>query len=118
MKVVYIAGKFRDATPWLVEQHIRAAELVGAEVAKLGAMPLIPHANSRFINSCVHDDFWLVGTLELLCRCDAVMLVSNWKDSVGARGEVMEARERGIPVFDSLERLGVWLRDVGKVSTT
>lgn len=117
MKIVYIAGKFRAPTGWGVEQNVRAAENVGMEVAKLGAMPLIPHANSRFFHGTGDEQFWVAGTLELLRRCDAVMVVSNWKDSVGARGEVMEARERNIPVFDSLEALDNWLRHVAKDAT-
>ena len=37
--------------------------------------------------------------MELLRRCDAVLCVSNWRDSVGARAEVEEARRLGLPVF-------------------
>ena len=45
------------------------------------------------------DDQVLAGTMELLRRCDAVLCVGNWRDSVGARAEVEEARRLGLPVF-------------------
>ncbi len=39
MKCVYIAGPFRGETSWEVEKHIRHAEELAYEVARLGAMP-------------------------------------------------------------------------------
>lgn len=116
MKVIYIAGKYRGPTPWAVEQNIRAAEDVGARVIAAGHMPLIPHANTRHMEGLADDAFFLAGTMELLRRCDAVLCVSNWRDSVGARAEVVEARRLGLPVFgvgsefaDYLGRVGVAL---------
>lgn len=109
MKVVYIAGKFTGPNAWVIEQNIRAAELVGFEVALLGAMPLIPHANTRFFHGTKDASFWYEGTLELLRRCDAVMTVVRWEESKGAREEVEEARRRGMPVFHDYMRLGVWI---------
>ena len=99
MKVVYIAGKYRGKTPWEVEQNIRAAEDVGAKVIAAGHMPLIPHANTRHMEGLADDAFFLAGTMELLRRCDAVLCVSNWRDSVGALAEVKEARRLGLLVF-------------------
>lgn len=100
MKVVYIAGKYRAPTPWGVEQNIRAAEEVGARVIQAGHMPLIPHANTRHMEGLADDAFFLAGTMELLRRCDAVLLVPGWESSVGTRAEVIEANRLGLPVFD------------------
>ena len=99
MKVVYIAGKYRGKTPWEVEQNIRAAEDVGAKVIAAGHMPLIPHANTRHMEGLADDAFFLAGTMELLRRCDAVVLVPGWSTSVGAKDEVVEAHRLGLPVF-------------------
>lgn len=100
MKVVYIAGKYRGPNPWAVEQNIRAAEEVAARVAALGLMPQVVHPMTRFIGGSNSDEqFWVDGTLEIMRRCDAVVLVPNWRDSVGARAEVEEAERLGIPVF-------------------
>ena len=48
MKVVYIAGPYTAPDAWQRELNIRAAEMMAMEVAKLGAMPLCPHTNTRF----------------------------------------------------------------------
>lgn len=116
MKVIYIAGKYRGPTAWAIEQNIRAAEEVAARVVQLGMMPLCPHSNTRHMDGLAHDEFFLAGTLELMRRCDAVLLVPNWRDSAGARAEVAEADRLGIPVFGredqsietSLADLEVW----------
>ena len=99
MKVVYIAGTYRGPNAWTVEQNIRAAEEVAARVWAMGLVALCPHANSRHMEGVASDEHFLAGTLELMRRCDAVVLVPNWRDSVGARAEVEEAERLGIPVF-------------------
>lgn len=99
MKVIYIAGKYRGPNAWAIEQNIRAAEEVAARVWAAGHVALCPHANSRHMDGVASDDHFLAGTLELMRRCDAVVLVPNWKDSAGARAEVAEADRLGIEVI-------------------
>ncbi len=107
MRVVYIAGPFRAPTSWGVAQNVRAAEVVGLLVANAGAMPLIPHANTAHFDGEATGQFWLDGTMELMRRCDAVVLVPGWEGSVGACAEKAEADRLGLPVFAyDLERLG------------
>ena len=113
MKVVYIAGKYRGATAWEVEQNIRAAEDVAARVWAAGLVALCPHANSRHMEGVTSDENFLAGTLELMRRCDAVVLVPNWRDSEGARAEVAEADRLGLPVFGrAAEQNSTWLIDL------
>lgn len=97
--VVFIAGPYRGATPWDVEQNVRRAEALALRVAGAGAMPLCPHANTRFFDKQLTDEFWLAGIQELLRRCDAVALVDGWERSAGARAEVALAEGLGIPVL-------------------
>jgi hypothetical protein len=111
MKVIYIAGKYRAATPWDVEQNIRAAEEIAAKVWAMGHAALCPHANSRHMEGVASDEHFLAGTLELMRRCDAVLLVPNWHHSEGARAEVAEAERLGMPVFGRGESEG-WARDL------
>jgi len=99
MKVVYIAGKYRGPNPWAVVQNIRAAEEVAAKVIRAGHMPLTPHKNTAHMEGLADDAFFLAGTMELLRRCDAVLLVPGWSRSVGARLELVEANRIGLPVF-------------------
>jgi hypothetical protein len=110
MKVVYVAGKFRGENAWEVHKNVEEALKIGFEVAALGAMPLIPHANGFQFDGTLDDQFWLDGAMELLRRCDAVMTVDNWTMSKGAKDEVVEAVDKlGIPVFHELSHLVEWL---------
>lgn len=109
MKVAYIAGKFRGRTAWEIECNVRRAEGVALEVARLGIMPLCPHTNTRFFHGECDDEFWLEGTLELLRRCDCIVMVPVWRDSSGARKEYIEARRLRLRAFHSIAGLAVWL---------
>lgn len=108
MKLIYIAGRYRGHTREAVASNIQAALFVGRLVAEKGYMPVIPHANTAgFEHLCeLGDEFWLDGTLELMRRCDAVVLVAGWQESSGTLGEIEEATALGIPVFESAHALG------------
>ena len=99
MLVIYVAGPFTGVNAWEVEQNIRRAEEIAFEIAKLGAMPLCPHANTRFFHGTLTPAFWYEGTLELLKRCDAIMMVSGWSRSQGAVREHDWAQANGMPIF-------------------
>ena len=105
MKVIYIAGPFRGASSWDIEQNIRRAESLALECWRSGYAVICPHANTRYFQGAAPDEVWLEGDLELLRRCDAVLTTDNWKASKGACAEVNEAMERGIPVFNTLVSL-------------
>jgi hypothetical protein len=115
MKVVYIAGPFRAANAWLIEQNIRRAEEVALEVWRMGAAVICPHTNTRFFQGAADDEVWLKGDLELVKRSDAVVMVSGWMSSVGARAELELADTLGIPVFYAggyqMEKLQKWLKN-------
>lgn len=109
MKVIYIAGPYRAKSGWEIEQNIRKAEELGLEVAKLGAVPLIPHTQYRFFQGQLPDEFWLEGTLELLRRCDGAIFLPTWTSSSGSKTERKECERLVKPVFDHLHKLAVWL---------
>lgn len=96
--IVYIAGPYRARTGWLVEQNIRRAEKVAYRVWLAGHVALCPHTNSRFPHGDVPDSHWLAGTMELMRRCDGVIVLPGWEQSAGTVGEIRAAEEAGIPV--------------------
>jgi hypothetical protein len=111
MKLVYIAGPYRAPTTWGIAQNIHAAREAGALVASLGAYPVIPHSNTAHMDGIASDDLWLSGTLELMRRCDAVVMVGRWLASFGAVAEHNEAKTRGLPVFNGFNHMAIVNKD-------
>lgn len=118
MRLVYVAGPFRAINQWEQEQNIRRAETLALSVWRLGAAAICPHTNTRFFSGAAPDEVWLAGDIEILRRCDAVMLTDDWKRSSGARAEVTEAYIRGLPVFTQLADLEQWLRVQAEVDAS
>lgn len=109
MKVVYIAGPFRGASAWEVECNVRRAEERALEVWRLGAAALCPHTNTRYFDGAAADEVWLRGDLEMLSRCDALLLTPDYRRSSGATAERDHALAIGVPVFYDLQALADWL---------
>ena len=108
MKLVYIAGPYRGLTPEETKLNIAAARHLGKLVARLGYMPVIPHCNTagfELIAPDLPDEFWLDGTLELMGRCDCVVLVDGWQASKGTMKEITKAVELGMDIYDSTDSL-------------
>jgi nucleoside 2-deoxyribosyltransferase len=109
MKVIYVGGPFRAGDAWQIESNIRRAEALALKVWRMGAAAICPHANTRFFDKAAPDEVFLEGDLEILRRCDAVLLTSDWAKSRGAIHEKHVAEAAGIPVFQTLEALAKWL---------
>lgn len=110
MKLIYVAGPFRGPSAWDIECNIRRAEALALEVWRLGAAALCPHCNTRFFQNAAPDSVWLEGDLEMLRRCDGVIVTQDWQNSSGATAEVREALRLGIPVLPSIGPLSRYLR--------
>lgn len=105
MKTVYVAGPYRGNNAWEVERNIRDAE--ECAYALMDSIPdllaVVPHTMFRFFDGTQSGAFWIDRTLELMRRCDAVVLLPGWEKSAGTLGEIDEARRRGMPVFVPVE---------------
>lgn len=110
MKLVFVAGPYRAPTEFGVLQNIRHAEALALRIWQSGAACLCPHKNTAFFGGAADDQVWLNGALEMVRRCDAVVCTEDWKASLGACGEVVLAKELGIPVFERFEDYETWLR--------
>ena len=102
MKVIYIAGPYRDTRgEWWVRENIRNAEVAALAVWEAGGVALCPHLNTAFFGGCpgTTDEMWLKGDLELLRRCDAVYARPGWTRSKGSVGEIKHAEFLNKPVF-------------------
>ena len=96
MKLVYIAGKYTGKTMMETKRNILLAEEAAIYVLKQGNYPVTPHLNTALFEfHCpeIKEKFWYDATLDLLERCDAILMLPLWQDSHGARGEYMKAIE-------------------------
>lgn len=105
MALVYIAGPYTAKSRWDVTCNVNAAKRVALEVGTLGLFPVTPHVLGSGFEDCQTEEFWYRGTLELLRRCDAVILVPGWENSKGATEERRAALELGLPVFERVADL-------------
>ena len=105
IRIVYIAGPYRAPTIDGIMRNIVAAREVAIQVWKAGLIPLCPHLNSACMDGVVSDQVFLDGDLAILARCDAVLCVSGYQDSDGARTEVAFANDNEIPIYDTIEEL-------------
>jgi len=111
MKVVYTAGPYNAPTHWGIEQNIQRARVAAAQVWALGAACICPHAMTAHMSGCCPEENFYEGDLEIVRRCDALLMIEGWENSTGAKREKDEADAKGIPVFFSLATLKLWLGD-------
>jgi len=103
MKVIYIAGPYRADTEHGVVENIRRAEEVAIKVWQAGHVALCPHKNTALFGGLCPDEAWLKGDLELLRRCDGIIMVQGWEKSSGSVAEVGFADRHNIPVYYEVE---------------
>lgn len=109
MKVVYIAGPFRADSAWQIENNVRRAEELSYHVWAAGAAAFCPHTNTRYFHGSLPDDAFIQGTLAMLGKCDAMLVVPDYLHSEGTKGEIEFAQLNHIPVFYGLDELEFWL---------
>ena len=109
--LVYVAGPYSAPTPAERAANIEAAWTVGYQVASLGAYPVVPHMNTAHMDDLQDWQWWIDATLELMLRCNAVLMMEGWEASRGARGEEAAAKRFEIPVFYKIEDLADWIAE-------
>jgi len=98
--IVYISGKYSGRTKEEVDANIRESEKVAKELWSAGIVALSPHLNTAHfeIEGVTYDDY-IKGDLELLSRCDAILMLKDWMLSEGARKEKEFAKFLGMPIY-------------------
>lgn len=99
MKLICIAGPYRAATIAGIHNNIELARQAAAEVWAAGFYALCPHMNSAFLDGVAPDEVFLMGGLEMVRRCDAVLVLPSF-DGKNSKGTVREANlavDLGIP---------------------
>lgn len=99
MKVIFVSGAYRATSVLGIEQNIRHAEAASVELWKQGWAVYCPHKNTAHFDGIMPDSVWLEANLEILKRCDAIYMLRNWEQSVGATQEYKLAVELGKSVL-------------------
>jgi hypothetical protein len=116
IKVIYLAHPIRDNRGiWYHNVNIRQAEAIALELWQMGFAVICPGKNTENFDGAAPDAVWLQGDLEMLARCDAVVMAPGWSDSRGAKDEYALASELEKPVFfwqrsdhrNALQRIGL-----------
>lgn len=100
--VVYLAGPYAQGPAGTQEENIQTASEAAQELWKLGYTVYSPHRNTAFFEEALpelSEKDWLSGHLEMLVRCDVLVLLPKWLSSSGAREEKDLAVSLNIPVF-------------------
>lgn len=105
MRVIYISGPYRGDCENEVFEHIAQARSIAVKLWDMGYAVICPHTNSFFMGSRLGDSRFLEGDLEILRRCDSVIMVGDWEKSVGARWERNLALKLNIPIYYSLSEI-------------
>ena len=103
MKVVYVAGPYRGKHESDVVRNIRNAEAVAIRIWQAGHCALCPHKNTALFGGLADDSVWLAGDIEMLKRCDEMVLARGWENSTGTLREIEVCKSEGIPYYTSIE---------------
>jgi len=99
MKVVYISGAYRSDSVNGIYENIQKAREVAIKYWKLGYAVICPHMNTAFMDGACNDHIWLEGDIEILKRCDVIIMIGKWTMSRGAREELNIALSLGMEVI-------------------
>lgn len=101
--ILYISGKYTAETYEERQENIEIARKVAYSFWQKGFTVICPHANTANFDDCYGGDLghdrWIKGDLEILLRCDAIVMLYEWEQSAGAKAEHAFAIAMGIPVY-------------------
>ena len=109
--LVYIAGPYSGLSDGAILDNILRAEATAHTLLSIGFSVFCPHKNTGwFTQKCCRygvlpETTCMENGITILERCDALLLLEGWQESVGAKTERKFAEENNIPVFESVAEL-------------
>ena len=108
-KIIYLAGPLTDEDETIQLNNIRFACDVAAELRGAGMIVISPHEMGYHHPDSLDYEAWMDHGLQILSRCDEVMLLPGWEYSAGTQREISFAGAYGIPATKYLD----WVKDYG-----
>jgi hypothetical protein len=108
MKLVYIAGPYTGSSYHQTEAYMTYAREWAEKVARAGHAFYCPHLNTAHFDAIAPDVpkyFWREMNLNVLHRCDALLLVPAWENDEATQRDVHYAEEWGIPVVVDVNQI-------------
>lgn len=95
--IIYISGKYSGK----ISQNIADARKVAIKLWEAGHVVICPHLNTQHFEKDCKLEYrqYIDGDLKILARCDAIVMLSGWKDSRGAVHEHQYALDHDIPIY-------------------
>lgn len=100
--VVYVSGPYSGESHEAISRNIEDAACVATELWEAGHFALCPHLNTAHFEQRVPSvpyEQYIAGDLNLLARCDCIVMLPRWDQSKGAVKELAYAVSLGIPVY-------------------
>ena len=103
MTLCYVSGPYTENSTnnKTQEENIAQARQISCRLWENGFSVIVPHENtSYFENDCnITYNQYMEGDLDMLSRCDYIVMTPDWESSKGAIIEKMYADTLRIPVY-------------------
>jgi uncharacterized protein DUF4406 len=95
--LIYVAGKYSGD----IDANIAAARQVAIALWEKGHAVICPHLNSAHMEQDCKATWqdYLDGDMNMVSRCDALVMLEGWQDSKGANMEHEYATSLGMPIY-------------------
>jgi nucleoside 2-deoxyribosyltransferase len=99
-KLVYVSGPYTAPTDNEINENIQRAEDIAVMLMRNGFDVITPHKNTAGYQQYefTHERY-LEQDINILSRCDAIIMMNGWRYSKGACIEMEYAREKKIPII-------------------
>lgn len=99
--LVYVSGPYSAPTPEEVDANIERAAQLAVQLWAKGHAVICPHLNTAGFerrDPQIHYEAYIAVDLNMIARCDCLVLTADWQRSNGAHIERDYAKRLGIPI--------------------
>ncbi len=100
--VIYTAGPYSpNAYNPTIAGNIQRAKSVAVELWEMGYTVICPHLNTAHFERYIDlpPEIYIERDLEIVKRCDGIVMLPDWEHSRGAVQELMTAREHRLKIL-------------------